>query len=366
VTMAQNFTDEMYTPGSKGGSTNGGMFAYDQEGQRAGNDLWYQIPRFYCELCGIFMDNNKPTKEHHFTGYRHRMNKEAKIREIQKKQKEKDEVNEMKNETLKLINQKAQEAYRKDLGLNPTTEDDIIESLAEWQEVNTEKGEVYYWNQKTDMTQWDKPPGWEKYRRAREKFLATKKRNQAVASSARNSDANASKRAEDVGRREAAAVGIVNEAEALRQKAFQKALDESNRKRQAETYSWKEGNEGPEAKAAKAANLSRIELLQKRHKEEEQANEKLTFDGTYTGKEDLGLPKIKGADSKSMVDRQYRAGLHAQAKYGEDMKARSIGTEQRTTASGSGLFTKSEVKAESGTSGFKKVSRSKIKFHKKK
>ena len=43
-----------------GGSDNGGMFAYDHEGQRAGNDLWYQIPRFYCELCGIFMDNNGP------------------------------------------------------------------------------------------------------------------------------------------------------------------------------------------------------------------------------------------------------------------------------------------------------------------
>ena len=104
------------------GSTNGGMFAYDKEGQRAGNDLWYQIPRFYCELCGIFMDNNKPTKEHHFSGYRHRMNKEAKIREIQKKQKEKDEINDMKNETLKMIELKAKEAYRRDCGLNPTTE----------------------------------------------------------------------------------------------------------------------------------------------------------------------------------------------------------------------------------------------------
>lgn len=126
------------------GSSNGGMFAYDTEGQRAGNDLWYQIPRFYCELCGIFMDNNKPTKEHHFSGYRHRMNKEAKIREIQKKQKEKDEINDMKNETLKMIEIKAKEAYRKDCGLNPTTEGDIISTLSEWKEVQTDKGDMYY------------------------------------------------------------------------------------------------------------------------------------------------------------------------------------------------------------------------------
>merc|ERR1711884_405367 len=99
----------------------------------------------------FFMDNNKPTKEHHFSGYRHRMNKEAKIREIQKKQKEKDEINDMKNKTLKMIEIKAKEAYRKDCGLNPTTEGDIIATLSEWKEVQTEKGETYFWNEKTDV-----------------------------------------------------------------------------------------------------------------------------------------------------------------------------------------------------------------------
>jgi len=362
--MSQNFTADMYTPGSKGGSTNGGMFAYDEEGQRAGNDLWYQIPRFYCELCGIFMDNNKPTKEHHFTGYRHRMNKEAKIREIQKKQKEKDEINEMKNSTLKLINQKAQEAYRKDMGLNPTTEEDIIQSLADWDEVTADNGDVYYWNKKTDQTQWEKPPGWEKYRRAREKFLMNKKRREALSTRPKTGN---STRAEDVGRREASAVGIVNEAESMRQRAFQLASDDANRKRQAATYSWNAGEEEPDTKAAKSENLSRIELLEKRHAEEAKINEELNFDGTYTGKEDLGLPEIAGAGSKSMRDKEYRKGLHAQAKFGADMKARSIATEQRSMPAKGSIFSKTEsVKTESGSSGFKKVSRSKIMFHKKK
>ena len=158
-----------------GGSDNGGMFAYDHEGQRAGNDLWYQIPRFYCQLCGIFMDNNKPTKEHHFSGYRHRMNKEAKIREIQKAQKEKAEIEELKADTIKLIEQKGKEAYRKDCGLAPSNESDMVTELAAWQEVSTPKGEVYYWHEKSNKTQWEKPPGWEKYRKAREKYLEDKR-----------------------------------------------------------------------------------------------------------------------------------------------------------------------------------------------
>ena len=46
-------------------------------------------PRESKENISISPNNyNKPTKEHHFSGYRHRMNKEAKIREIQEKQKE--------------------------------------------------------------------------------------------------------------------------------------------------------------------------------------------------------------------------------------------------------------------------------------
>merc|ERR1711920_352435 len=110
--MGVELTDKTKKMAGQEGSANGGMFAYDIEGQRAGNDLWYQIPRFYCQLCGIFMDNNKPTKEHHFAGYRHRMNKEAKIREIQKAQKEKAEIEELKADTIKMIEQKGAEAYR--------------------------------------------------------------------------------------------------------------------------------------------------------------------------------------------------------------------------------------------------------------
>merc|ERR1712080_393331 len=93
--------------------------------------------------------------------------------EIQKKQKEKEEVKELKNATIQLIESKAKEAYRKDLGLKHT-EHDMINELCDWQEVMSDKGDMYYWNEKSNETQWEKPAGWEKYRKAREKLIAAK------------------------------------------------------------------------------------------------------------------------------------------------------------------------------------------------
>jgi len=323
------------------GSTNGGMFAYDTEGQRAGNDLWYQIPRFYCELCGIFMDNNKPTKEHHFSGYRHRMNKEAKIREIQKKQKEKDEINDMKNETLKMIEIKAKEAYRKDCGLNPTTEGDIIATLSEWKEVQTEKGDMYYWNEKTDVTSWDKPPGWEKYRKAREKLERAKKlEKDRIEQMKRIASKQTSMKPADIARREAAAVGIGNDINEMKERALEAAIASHNRKRQAEAYLNPNGPTPtkiqPKSDKKPTESKSRLEVLQEQYaalkeKEENEKNgttDELKFDGTYSGKEDLGLPQFE--DTKTRRDKAYRDGLYSKAWAGRnDDAARAIGGQRK-------------------------------------
>merc|ERR1712038_1351535 len=295
---------------------------------------------FYCELCGIFMDNNKPTKEHHFSGYRHRMNKEAKIREIQKKQKEKDEINDMKNETLKMIEIKAKEAYRKDCGLNPTTEGDIIATLSEWKEVQTEKGETYFWNEKTDVTSWDKPPGWEKYRKAREKLARAKKLEHERAEQARRiASKQTSMKPSDIARREAAAVGIGNnDVNEMKERALAAAIAAHNRKRQAELYSGEKETGASAAKKEKSTpttSKSRLELLEEQYaeikrKEENEKNglvDELKFDGTYSGKEDLGLPKF--ADTKSNRDKAYRDGLYTKAWSGADVGERNVGAERK-------------------------------------
>jgi len=288
-----------------GGSDNGGMFAYDNEGQRAGNDLWYQIPRFYCQLCGIFMDNNKPTKEHHFSGYRHRMNKEAKIREIQKIQKEKSEIEELKADTIKYIEQKGRDAYRRDMGLLPATEEDMIRELSNWKEVYTENGEVYFWHEKSNKTQWDKPPGWEKYRKAREKLVAQKDKKVSNIKSLKSSESTAM-----IAKRSAKMAGIGG---AMTQGSVNNAISSLNKptlselKSQAATYNNQpdyipDSNKPPESIIPNYKNSAYPEPV---------------------NVQDLGLPKPSGTKNKQkQADTDYRNELYSNAWSHESDKNR--------------------------------------------
>lgn len=268
------------------------------------------------------------------------MNKEAKIREIQKKQKEKDEINDMKNETLKMIEIKAKEAYRKDCGLNPTTEGDIISTLSEWKEVQTDKGDMYYWNERTDVTSWDKPPGWEKYRKAREKLERAKKlEKDRILQMKRIASKQTSMNPADIARREAAAVGIGNGVDEMKERALQAAIATHNRKRQAESYLNPNGpKEQPATKKPNPVteSKSRLEVLEEQYAKikEQEENEKngttdeLKFDGTYSGKEDLGLPKFE--DTKQRRDKAYRDGLYSKAWVGRNEDAaRAVGGERK-------------------------------------
>ena len=132
------------------------------------------------------------------------MNKEAKIREIQKKQKEKEEVQELKQSTIAHIEQAAKHAYRRDLGLKNTEQDMIIE-LCDWQEVMSDKGDTYYWNEKSNETQWEKPPGWEKYRKAREKMITARIKQKNLE---RRADMISAKSVSQIGKEEAARAGV--------------------------------------------------------------------------------------------------------------------------------------------------------------
>merc|ERR1712066_783543 len=124
----------------------------------------------------------------------------------------------------------------------------------------------------------------------------------------------------------------------MKERALAAAISAHNRKRQAELYSGEKPTEASAAKKEKSTpttSKSRLELLEEQYAEikRKEENEKkglvdeLKFDGTYSGKEDLGLPKF--ADSKSTRDKNYRDGLYTKAWSGTDVAERNVGKERK-------------------------------------
>jgi len=344
------------------------------------------------------------------------MNKEAKIREIQKNQKEKAEIEELKADTIKMIEKKGKEAYQRDLGLNPSTESEMIQELSTWQEVTSKEGEVYYWHERSNKTQWEKPPGWEKYRKAREKYLQDQRKaklakiNVHTAASRENAMLMARRGAASVGvgghiatesgkvtsqRNFSAATSHIDRSDgpsrldvknqrnaygASGQELFENPPDAVPNTRPVD-YKYTENN--PEMKKFHPMTaVPAHDLDHHKAKDDEdqvvdptavipvssKASRRPMFDGT-DGDLDLGLPSDK--DQVRASEKNYRNKLYSDAWTGEDNKLYNRigkGVTERSLKSGavaggvkmSGLKRKVEKKEVDGSK-----TRTKIVFHKK-
>ncbi|KAM3172356.1 hypothetical protein ACTXT7_014703 [Hymenolepis weldensis] len=159
-------------------------------------DYWKSNPKKYCNVCKCWIQDNAISVKNHEVGQRHIANVQKKLNELQKSAKAKS--GDKLKEKISLINDMAYVGMVKDLERDPSlaqrygvdiadlkavrkkekppaldskkkdTKAKIPDSILtqpavskpivyEWKELKTEDGRIYYWNKKTNNTQWERP-----------------------------------------------------------------------------------------------------------------------------------------------------------------------------------------------------------------
>ncbi|KAK2715862.1 WW domain-binding protein 4-like isoform X2 [Artemia franciscana] len=133
------------------------------------SEYWKSTPKKFCDFCKCWIADNKASVQFHESGKNHKENVTKKITDLRKKGiKEKQEKDEF-DEEMRRIEEAALEAYQSDVYKNPDmtgfevqqkveeVTGEKIEKECDWYEAKSDEGHIYYWNIKTQATQWEKP-----------------------------------------------------------------------------------------------------------------------------------------------------------------------------------------------------------------
>ncbi|VDO06585.1 unnamed protein product [Rodentolepis nana] len=159
-------------------------------------DYWKSNPKKYCDICKCWIQDNAISVKNHEGGQRHITNVQKRLTELQKSVKAKS--GDKLREKMSLINDMAFVGMVKDLERDPSlaqrygvsiadikaaskkekpsaadskkkdaqtkipdsvlTQPAVLKTIVyEWKELKTEDGRIYYWNKKTNSTQWERP-----------------------------------------------------------------------------------------------------------------------------------------------------------------------------------------------------------------
>ncbi|XP_060529693.1 WW domain-binding protein 4-like isoform X2 [Cylas formicarius] len=135
-------------------------------------DYWKSQERKYCDFCKCWIADNKPSRDFHENGRRHKENVKKRLKNISKNSAKAQRELDKLDTTLKTMEAAALEAYRKDvennadltsLSINKRLEEQNLaiastSARKQWQEAVSKDGRSYYWNVMTNETVWEAPP----------------------------------------------------------------------------------------------------------------------------------------------------------------------------------------------------------------
>ncbi|XP_076251422.1 WW domain-binding protein 4-like isoform X2 [Rhynchophorus ferrugineus] len=136
-------------------------------------DYWKSQDRKYCDFCKCWIADNKPSRDFHENGRRHKENVKKRLRTITKDSAKAHKESEKTDAAIRAMESAAMEAYKRDVASNVAadlTSIAINKRLQEenlqiasgskkiWQEVVTKDGKSYFWNTLTNETIWQPPP----------------------------------------------------------------------------------------------------------------------------------------------------------------------------------------------------------------
>ncbi|XP_030759808.1 WW domain-binding protein 4 [Sitophilus oryzae] len=136
-------------------------------------DYWKSQDRKYCDFCKCWIADNKPSRDFHENGRRHKENVKKRLNTISKNSaKEQRDSNKM-DAAIKAMELAAMQAYQKDvqqntaadltsIAINQRLKDEQLEIASGvrkiWKELVAKDGKSYYWNTLTNETVWTAPP----------------------------------------------------------------------------------------------------------------------------------------------------------------------------------------------------------------
>nr|AEE63621.1 unknown [Dendroctonus ponderosae] len=131
-------------------------------------DYWKSQDRKYCDFCKCWIADNKPSRDFHENGKRHKENVKKRLKTITKDSAKAFKASEKVDAAIKAMEVAALDAYRRDVEHNATVdltsmairkqiEDEKLEIVKVWHEAVTKDGKSYFWNTNTNETAWEAP-----------------------------------------------------------------------------------------------------------------------------------------------------------------------------------------------------------------
>ncbi|CAG9764764.1 unnamed protein product [Ceutorhynchus assimilis] len=137
-------------------------------------DYWKSQDRKYCDFCKCWIADNKPSRDFHENGKKHKDNVKKRLKNITKDSAKAFRETLKVDAAIKAMENAGMEAYRRDVERNATAdltsiainkklkEDNLAiasgSSEKVWHEAVTKDGKSYYWNTDTNATVWTAPP----------------------------------------------------------------------------------------------------------------------------------------------------------------------------------------------------------------
>ncbi|KAL1491058.1 hypothetical protein ABEB36_011711 [Hypothenemus hampei] len=136
-------------------------------------DYWKSQDRKYCDFCKCWITDNKPSRDFHENGRRHKENVKKRLKTITRNSAKAAKETEKADATIRAMEVAAMDAYRRDVqdsSASDLTSIAIRKRLADgnleiaggssqkvWHEAVAKDGKSYFWNTMTNETQWSAP-----------------------------------------------------------------------------------------------------------------------------------------------------------------------------------------------------------------
>ncbi|XP_066287990.1 WW domain-binding protein 4-like isoform X2 [Branchiostoma lanceolatum] len=157
------------------------------------SEFWKSQPRHFCEFCKCWIADNKPSRDFHEKGKRHKENVERRIKEVREKSEEHWKVQQENKDFLQQMEAAALKAAAKDIASDPSlasqygikapvhrppsvnidtvsswavpgkkveekvSQPEREEDIGPWIESTSPEGYTYYYNTVTEESQWELP-----------------------------------------------------------------------------------------------------------------------------------------------------------------------------------------------------------------